>query len=245
MRVPVDDKIKNKCGPGCSPTNERRPELASSSRSQLFRTAREPQPLPRDSVEAWLRSFCGEVRTVGLNPGDPGFNEQGFTGYYERFPQKLQESLAALAAEGIRQAWQLYRLADFTRHQLYVLGFKTRLYLPWHISASDAAAVLWFELSDAEAALAFDESVGSISDALNADILPARYFEPVAKPPIAEEATIIQLMPAQARTWLLVGRVMDNKYAGADDYAAEGADDLDEMIPMRQWLDKPAKVRLV
>jgi hypothetical protein len=87
----------------------------------------------------------------------------------------------------------------------------------------------------------FGEVFGTIAEALSAGVLPHFYLE-LAKPKPKPYVRILQLMPTDATTWLLVGDVCDQaaqaEPLSEDIYAGE-------MKPMARVVERPGFVRRV
>lgn len=76
-----------------------------------------------------------------------------------------------------------------------------------HKKRCSAIDLLFAERDEAHAVAKFDEVFGSIGDALAKGVLPQLFFAP--KPALLQPFTkILQLMPVEATTWLLIGDTM-------------------------------------
>jgi len=162
--------------------------------------------------------------------------------WYDRNEGKLQEHVELLRSKGIEHGRQLWRIADL-KDANSVIGRLGGFMALVNQRTGMAAAVkrLPFRLSESEAALAFDETFGSVSGALNAEVLPTRYFESVQKPPAKEVGTIVQLLPTQAPTWLLMGDAFDDRYLAGD----QDPNETEQLLPIARWFEQPALVRRV
>ena len=201
---------------------------------------------PYATMEEWLRHF---------RRGRPGMFNHPRLNWYDRTENegKLQEHIQMLRSEGIEHGRQMYRLLNWEDQ----MGDSATL--PWHLNVitmyeifggfqnavNAACRRLPFRLTDAEAAMEFDHQFGSISEGLNAEVLPTRYFEAVAKPRVKEAASIVQLIPTQASTYFLIGHAWDNRYVSERRPPTEEDDEEDEMLPMDRWIQEPALVRRV
>ena len=105
-----------------------------------------------------------------------------------------------------------------------------------HKEQCNAIDVLFKDWDEGHALSRFDAVYGDIGTALRSGVLPKYFLErKPPKPPPSKK--IIQVMPADATTWFLLGDIYDAKYGHKDDYGP--------MMEMEAVVAMPARVRRV
>ena len=109
-----------------------------------------------------------------------------------------------------------------------------------HDKACKAIDDLFAARDSAYAQTAFDKTYGSIGDALSSGVLPSFFLN--VKPPLLKPfAKILQLMPVDQTTWLLVGDIEDRQAHPNPDVGEDYA----IMVPVATVFTHPALVRRV
>mmetsp|Transcript_33787 Transcript_33787/g.88921 ORF Transcript_33787/g.88921 Transcript_33787/m.88921 type:complete len:402 (-) Transcript_33787:584-1789(-) len=86
---------------------------------------------------------------------------------------------------------------------------------------------------------------GSVSDALENDVLPKYFLEPKPLIPLPVKR-IVQLLPVEATTWFLVGDIFDTRYGAPHNFLiATPEDGQYEMMRMVDALQRPGSARRV
>ena len=201
-----------------------------------------------DIFAALLRLMRLMPRVVGLIPRDPFIcasliAEADFFGVDALLLHVKAKAFYNSRTRGQeRPAHKYSRRLDGETTDVYRQRSKQEFHA--HLKADRAVKKAFKKKDEGFAVERFDALYGSVSDALENDVLPKYFLEPrPLSPPPSKK--IVQLLPVESATWFLVGDIHDSKYGAPGPEEGDGPDALRNMMRMADAIQQPARVRRV